>query len=270
MGNASKWRYLMKGFMKNLYKIVEFLLPILLFIIIWEIFAAITNSSMLPSPTSLTIRIQELTQLNQVLQTNIIHSIYRFAIGCTLAIISGTCLGILMGLNNIIYKMFKPIVSLFVSLPTLAWVPLLLVFIGIGNSTIIVAIFLGAFFPIVYNTTMGIQGINLEMIMAAKTMGADKYTIFTNVILPGSLVSILTGLRLAIGNSWRALVGAEMLAATKWGLGYMIFSARTFYDIQSMFVGLICIGLLSFLIDTIIVKVLESKTISKWGLIRSN
>ena len=225
---------------------------------------------MLPSPSSLIVRMRDIIFENQVLQTNISYSVYRFIIGCTFATICGIGFGIMMGLSTTFYKMFKPLVSFFVSLPTLAWVPLLLVFIGIGDTTIVVAIFLGAFFPMVYNTTNGVHGINNDLLLAAKTMGATKHSIFTNVILPGSLVSILTGLRLAIGNSWRALVGAEMLAATKWGLGYMIYSARAFYDIQSMFIGLIFIGFLSFLFDTIIVKGLESKTVGKWGLIKGN
>ncbi len=248
----------------------DFIFPLFLFVIIWEIAALTTGSNSVPSPISIMLRIGELSISNNILQINIYHSMYRYIFGCSIALICGTSLGIMMGLNQVIYKTFKPLVSLFISLPTLAWVPLLLVFVGIGDTTIMIAIFLGAFFPLVYNTLNGIQSVNTDMVLAARTMGAGRYQIFMNVILPGSLVSILTGFRLAIGNSWRALVGAEMLAATNYGLGYMIYSARAFYDIESMFAGLVMIALLSFTLDTALIKMIENRTIRKWGLLRSD
>lgn len=249
---------------------IMFLIPFIVIVIIWEVLALLffSDTLMIPAPSQLILRFYELMFPKFILVEHVSKSLYRFVVGYFLAVACGLGMGILMGLNKSVYKMFAPFISLFISLPTIAWVPLLLVFTGIGDVTIIIAIFLGSFFSMVYNTTNGIRNVDHDLIRASRMMGAGKYTIFSQVILPGSMVSIITGLKLGIGNSWRALVGAEMLAATAWGIGYMIFASRTFYDIETMFIGLILIGALSLLVDTILIRTLESITIKKWGMLK--
>jgi NitT/TauT family transport system permease protein len=196
------------------------------------------------------------------------RSIYRFTIGYGLGAILGIAVGILMGINKHFYKMASPILSLLISVPTIAWVPLFLITVGIGDETIILAIFLGCFFAIVYNTMNGIRSINKELIWVSKIMGANKTTIFSKVLLPGASVSIITGLRLAVGYSWRALVGAEMLASISGGIGYLVYAARAFNAVNIMFTGLVIIALGGLIIDNLVLGVLEKKTIEKWGMIK--
>jgi NitT/TauT family transport system permease protein len=196
------------------------------------------------------------------------RSIYRFTIGYGLGAILGIAVGILMGINKHFYRMASPILSLLISVPTIAWVPLFLITVGIGDETIILAIFLGCFFAIVYNTMNGIRSINKELIWASKIMGAKKTTIFSKVLLPGASVSIITGLRLAVGYSWRALVGAEMLASISGGIGYLVYAARAFNAVNIMFTGLVIIALGGLIIDNLVLGALEKKTIEKWGMIK--
>jgi NitT/TauT family transport system permease protein len=196
------------------------------------------------------------------------RSIYRFTIGYGLGAILGIGVGILMGINKHFYRMASPILSLLISVPTIAWVPLFLITVGIGDETIILAIFLGCFFAIVYNTMNGIRSINKELIWASKIMGAKKTTIFSKVLLPGASVSIITGLRLAVGYSWRALVGAEMLASISGGIGYLVYAARAFNAVNIMFTGLVIIALGGLIIDNLVLGALEKKTIEKWGMIK--
>lgn len=254
---------------ERILRIINFLVPILILITIWQVLVSfyIIPGQFVPPPLDLISRALDMTNPAPVLQNHIIHSLYRFILGYLLAIGAGLAAGVAIGTSVICYKMFNPFISLFVSLPTIAWVPLLLVLVGLGDRTIIIAIFLGAFFPMVYNTTAGIRSVDRNIIRASRIMGAGATSTFIHVILPGSLISIITGLKLGIGNAWRALVGAEMLAATLWGVGYLIYASRAFYDLEAMFIGLALIGILSLVFDIIIIRTLENFTIKKWGLV---
>jgi ABC-type nitrate/sulfonate/bicarbonate transport system permease component len=139
---------------------------------------------------------------------------------------------------------------------------------GLGDRTVITAIFLGGFFAITYNTMRGIEMVDEDQMNAARLMGVSGLRLFSSVLLPASLVSIITGLRLGIGYSWRALVGGEMLSAlVEWGIGKMVYQARFWNDVAAMFVGLIVIGLSGFLLDRIFLKWLEKETVEKWGML---
>jgi len=139
---------------------------------------------------------------------------------------------------------------------------------GLGDRTVIAAVFLGGFFAITYNTVRGIEMVDVSRIRAARTMGARGPKLFTAVLLPASSVSVITGLRLGIGYSWRALVGGEMLSAmVRWGIGKMIYQARFWNDITVMFVGLLVIGLTGFLLDRLLIRWLERVTIERWGMV---
>jgi ABC-type nitrate/sulfonate/bicarbonate transport system permease component len=139
---------------------------------------------------------------------------------------------------------------------------------GLGDKTVITAVFLGGVFAIAYNTMRGIEMVNKDQINAARLMGGGGVKLFALVLLPGSLASVITGLRLGIGYSWRALVGGEMLSAlVEWGIGKMIYQARFWNDVAVMFVGLMVIGLCGFLLDRIFLKWLERETVEKWGML---
>lgn len=256
---------------RKLVKSLSFLFPFLCITIIWELLAylGVLSESLIPSPSRIAMAMFKKSVPEPILLTHLWRSFYRVLLGFGLGTFLGISLGILMGIEEIFYKAFFPIISFLISIPTLAWVPLLLIFFGIGDETVILAIFLGSFFPIVYNTVNGIRGVKKQQIWASRIMGANKVTVFFDVLLPGSMVSMVAGLRLAIGYSWRALVGAEMLAAgVSWGIGHMIYAARAFTDVLTMFVGLVIIAIGGFLMDHLIMGPLERKTIEKWGMVK--
>ena len=253
-----------------LINVFNFLLPFIVLIIFWEFLVDLNvlSSKLLPPPSQIIKSFCGLLYPKPILLEHLYKSFVRLILGYGLGVVVGVSFGILMGINGIFYKLFSPIISLLISVPTLAWVPLLLITLGLGDKTIIFAIFLGAFFPIVYNTMNGVRGVKKQFIWVAKSMGASSMKIFFHVLLPGSLTSVITGLRLALGYSWRALVGAEMLAATEWGIGYMIYAARALYDLKIMFVGLIIIAGGGFFLDRLLLSSLERKTIEKWGVVK--
>lgn len=194
------------------------------------------------------------------------RSLFRMIIGYVLSVGIGLTIAVILGSSRYLRMMFKPVLSFFISIPTITWVPLLLVVTGISEKTIIIAIFLGSFFAIVFNTLDGFDNVQESLIKAGKIMGYNRFELLFYVYVPASFNNILVGLKLGIAYSWRALVGAEMLGAAAFGLGYLVFASRKFYDLQLLIASLLFIGLLGYLLNRVIITFIEEKTITKWGL----
>lgn len=198
------------------------------------------------------------------------RSFLRVLIGFSIGVVSGILVGIIMGLNKWIYRLLNPIFSLMIAIPTLAWVPIVLTIFGLNSTTIIITVVLSCFFPIVYSTTNGIRSIDKKLIWAAQIMGANKIEIFFDVLLPGALVSIVAGIRLAIGYSWRAIVGAELLIPLTdlKGIGYYIGAGKVANQTAQIMIGVFLIALGGLLLDAALMKPLEQLTIKRWGMIQ--
>jgi ABC-type nitrate/sulfonate/bicarbonate transport system permease component len=245
------------------------LIPYAALFVAWQGVATmgIVNTTLLPAPTEIAATAWDLVMRDSILLRHIYASLTRLIIGLGMGIVIGMAVGILIGSSKVARQMFSPLISILITIPTIALVPALLITVGIGSTTVIIAIFLACFFPVTYGTVNGIQGISQRYLQAAAISGARRWFIFRNILLPGSLRSILPGLRLAIGYSWGALVGAEMLASGTWGIGHMIYAARTFYAVDVMFVGLVVIALGGFIMDKIIISYIERKTVVVWGMV---
>jgi NitT/TauT family transport system permease protein len=254
----------------RLVNAVQFVLPFLVIGIVWELVVrtGLVSQASLPSPSGILSKFWELSIGEGLLWRHLGRSMVRLSVGYAMAMISGLLFGTVLAMNRILREMFSPILSLLISVPTIAWIPVFLITLGMGDRTVIAAVFLGGFFAITYNTVRGIEMVDVNRIRAARTMGARGPRLFTAVLLPGSSVSVLTGLRLGIGYSWRALVGGEMLSAmVQWGIGKMIYQARFWNDVSVMFVGLLIIGLTGFLLDRLLIRWLERVTIERWGMV---
>jgi NitT/TauT family transport system permease protein len=197
---------------------------------------------------------------------HILISLLRFLGGYLSAIILGILIAIILNMNKYLTYAFKPLISFLISIPTITWVPLLLIITGISEKTIILTIFLGSFFAVLYNALEGFENIDQNLLKVGKTLGYSNIGLLLKVSLPASFNNILVGLKLGIAYSWRALVGAEMLGATAWGLGYLIFASRKFYNLEKTLLILFLIGLLGYLMNLLLVKFIENNTITKWGL----
>jgi NitT/TauT family transport system permease protein len=239
----------------KLSEIVQFLFPFLVLGSLWEVLIrlGVVNAKLLPAPSMLMQELYELLFRKQALQYHLYHSLYRLFLGYLLAVIVGVMMGTVLALSKVVRQMFSVTLSLLISIPTIAWIPVLLITLGLGDKTVITAIFLGGVFEITYSTVI---------------MGATRWGLFFKVLLPGSLVSIMPALRLSVGYCWRALVGGEMLSAMiKWGLGKMIYEARFWNDVKVMLVGLAAIGILGVVLDRLFLKTLEQATLEKWGML---
>jgi NitT/TauT family transport system permease protein len=145
---------------------------------------------------------------------------------------------------------------------------LFLLWFGPGNITTVVLVAFVSLFPVVFNTWTGVKAVKDIWIRAALAMGADRRRLFRQVVLPGALPFILTGLRLGLAQAWRILVGVEMLAAVPWGLGWMIFGAREFLAMDVMLAGVVVIGAIGLALEKGVFERLEKLTVVRWGMVR--
>jgi ABC-type nitrate/sulfonate/bicarbonate transport system permease component len=254
---------------KKLLDLGWFALPLLVVGLIWEGLsrAGVLNAALLPAPSVIFQSLIVLTFQKKTLIHHLGSSLYRLALGYVLAVGVGIAIGSILGVSRALRDAFSPVLSLLISVPTIAWVPVLLITLGLGDETVITAIFLGGVFEVIYGTVAGIRSISPQQVNAARIMGLKGSALFFKVLLPGSLVTVVPVLRLSIGYCWRALVGAEMLSAMiQWGLGKMIYEARLWNDVKVMIIGLLIIGTLGMLFDRFLIRRLEQATIVRWGM----
>jgi taurine transport system permease protein len=186
---------------------------------------------------------------NATLLQHIGTSLFRVLSGFAIATTIGVPLGLAMGLNRWVKGIFSPPIQLYWPVPPLAYLPLVIIWFGIGEPAKIILLSLAMFAPIVISAQAGVRSVSPSRIQAAQSLGASKVQIFRHVVLPSALPEILTGLRLGIGSGWATLVAAELVAATK-GLGFMTLSAAQFLVTDVVFVGILTIAALATLFLT--------------------
>lgn len=258
----------MKGFNKTILLIP--VLPVVL-IIAWEITAVyINNRFFLPKVEDILLILFH--PFNKVLVAgslldNIVVSITRVIIGFLAAAVVAVPTGLFMGYFNCVEKVIDPLIELVRPVPPLAWVPLVLAWVGIksvadllglnkGNFvfsnlqlSMLLIIFIGSFFPIVINTIYGVKTVRKTLIESAKTLGINQKDLFLKIIFPAAFPSILTGFRIGMGTGWMCLVAAEMLPGSTSGVGYLIWYAHELMRTDVVIAGIAVIGLVGLLFD---------------------
>ncbi len=172
-------------------------------------------------------------------------------------------LGIAMGWWRLVYNQVNPIMEILRPIPPLAWIPLSILWFGIGDEQNEFIIFLGMFFPILVNTIVGVKNIDPNLVRAARSLGAPEHKVLARIVLKGALPQIITGVRIGLGVGWMALVAAELVGANS-GLGFLINDARSMLRTDIITVGMLAIGIVGFLIDTAIRTL--SRRLLPWSL----
>jgi len=244
-------------------------IPFLVILILWCIFYYFNQNMgwLFPSPIETASSFLQLIAdgtLPGLILTSLLNLIPPFILATICAVVLGT----IMGINRTVYRIFHPILSAIYPIPSLAWLPFIILFLGFTREAIWFVIFISSFVRIIYNVISGVQNINIEYILAAKNLGFNKLRIVLAVILPCAFPQIITGLRLGFGSAWRSLIGAEMLVVTLGGLGKFIWMSQWYFDFDKVIVGILVISLISIFIEEIIFKRLEKNTLVKWGFIR--
>ncbi len=179
-----------------------------------------------------------------------IASLKRVFSAFIIAVVIGVPVGISMGMSRISRGVFDPPIEFYRPIPPLAYLPLTIIWFGIGDLSKIILIFLACFAPLALNARAGVRSVSIEQIHAAYSMGASPRQVVWHVVMKGALPEILTGMRVAIAFGWTTLVAAEMVAA-KSGLGVMVLNAARYLSTDIVFLGIIVIGLIAYAFDLI-------------------
>ena len=197
-----------------------------------------------------------------ILWKHISASFLRVLEGFLAAAAAALILGVLNGLNKYFERFMELVLQILKPIPPIAWIPLAILWFGIGESSKLYIIFYGAFFPILLNTVDGIHNIDKRYLELGRVYEVDKKRLVWRVILPGALPSILTGIRVGLGNAWVCVVAAEMIAATK-GIGYMLTNGRSLSRADDVILAMLLIGIVGKFMDDVLKFV--SKKIMKWS-----
>ena len=235
------------------------IVSVLLFFAIWQIVAitGVVLDGRLSSVTQVfSLFITKLTDPNPdgaVLMVHIWSSLQVALIGFFMAIVIGIPLGWLMGWYRGFDSFIRPLFEIIRPIPPVSWIPLTIIWIGIGLPARSFIVFFAAFVPCLINAYTGIRQTKDVLKNVGKTFGASNFTVFWKVGIPSSMTLAFAGIRVAIGNAWATLVAAEMLASSS-GLGFMILMGRSFARVDLVILGILTIGALGVLISAIVSK----------------
>lgn len=230
-------------------------LPILL-LLVWQWVSTRvldeTTRMLLPPPTLVAVAAWELITSGELVR-HLGDSLRREFIAFLWSLIA-VPLGIAMGWWKGFNEQVDSLVEMLRPIPPLAWIPLSILWFGIGDLQNQFIIFLGIFFPILLNTVNGVKGVEPNLVRAARCLGSDEWTVLTRVVLPAALPQIVTGVRVGLGVGWMALVAAELVGASS-GLGFLINDARTILRTDIVIVGMVTIGIVGLLLDVLIRRI---------------
>ncbi|PMH41823.1 taurine ABC transporter permease [Vibrio sp. 10N.286.49.B3] len=244
-------------------KIVS-VMTVILLISIWAVVteAGWVKPLFLPSPLAVFERFLDLAAngfAGASLSQHLSASLTRVFGAFILAALTAIPVGILIGTNVWVRGFFDPIIEFYRPLPPLAYLPLVIIWLGIDETSKITLIFLAMFAPIVLSARAGVSAVKSEQIQAAYSMGASKAQVLYHVVIKNALPEILTGLRIGIGFGWTTLVASEMVAAEA-GIGYMVLNAAEFLVTDLVFAGIIIIGVIAYLFD-LLMRYAEKKLV---------
>lgn len=212
---------------------------------------------------------------------NILVSLIRVLLGYIVGVLIALPLGVLMGYNNTVNRLFNNFINMFRPIPPLAWVPLVLAWFGVASLanifgitqgetfatlsnfklSMVFIIALGTFFPVLTSSVFAVQSVNKTLIDSAKVLGASKVDMFFKILIPAAAPTIINGLRTGLGIAWACLVSAEMLPGSLSGMGYLITHAYELARTDLVITGMICIGVVGAMLDFIF-RVVEKKYFS--------
>ena len=245
------------------------LVTVLVFLVLWWIAARLELVSpvFLPGPAAVlrqAIAVAHDGYVDSTLLQHVAASLSRVLVALLAILFVGVPVGLAMGLSRIGKGVFDPIIEFIRPIPPLAYLPLVIIWLGIGEPSKIVVIAIAMIAPITIATVAGVRSVPIERVNAARSMGASQVQVVRYVILPSTLPSILTGLRIALGAGWSTLVAAELIAATR-GLGFMIQSAAAFLVTDVVVLGIVVIAAIAFAME-IALRLLERLLVPWTGM----
>jgi len=252
--------------MKRLKKLLPSLTVLALLIGAWWLVVVETQSVIFPTPWQVVTGTGELMQ-NGVLWEHIGASLFRVGSGFLLAVAFAVPLGLWMGWVREAFTTLNPIFQMLRPISPIAWIPIAILWFGVGNASPVFLIFISSVFPMVVQTTSGVHTIERRYLRAAANFGVSRATLFRRVVIPAALPQIIVGMRIGLGVAWLVVVAAEMIALRS-GLGYLIIDSRNAgnrYDL--VIAAMIIIGLIGLLLDGLM-RLLEGLKAVQWRYAR--
>jgi NitT/TauT family transport system permease protein len=257
-----------EGIVRRLRSVAVAAFPFLVVASLWEIVAhlGIFPERLFPTLETIASTFLQLT-ISGLLPRHAVETIFRLLAGFAIAGAVGVAAGIAMGRSRRAQDILLPLVSIGAPIPGLAYAPLFLLWFGLGNLSAILLVGFVAMFPVILNTWTGVKAVKDIWVRSALALGASDRHLFRQVILPGALPYILTGLRLGLAQAWRILVAVEMLASISWGLGWLIFGSRKFLNTDVMLAAIIVIAVIGLALEKFVFQRLENYTVVRWGMV---
>lgn len=237
---------------KKLGAWTESFLPIAVILLVWGFSGASGHLDTVVMPSLETVFhtfLSGITDGTLLLALGI--SIRRVLIGYLISAVLGIGLGIVIGLSKHMQRLTNLIIQILRPIPPIAWIPLVILWMGIGEGSKVFLIFLGGFFTVLINVTDGIRYTDKKLTEVAAAMETPRKKYITQLVIPAAMPSIFTGLRVALGSCWTCVVAAELVASTS-GIGYMISNARNFGQMDVVIVGMLAIGIVGKIMDVIL------------------
>ena len=248
--------------MKKLKQSLPSIIVIAVLVALWWVVVVATDSAIFPTPKAVVLGTLELAA-DGTLWRHIGASLMRVGAGFGLAVCVAIPLGLWMGWVHGAYRMLNPVFQILRPISPISWIPIAILWFGVGNASPIYLIFISSVFPMVVQTTVGVHTIEKRYLRAAENFGVSRATLFKQVVIPAVLPQVLVGMRIGLGVAWLVVVAAEMIALRS-GLGYMIMDARNAgnrYDL--VIAGMIIIGLIGLSLDGIM-RLLERVRWVRW------
>ncbi len=234
------------------------------FILLWELVVLYSgwDNHIFPDPITVLISMGELIADGSLLK-HTVASLFRVTAGFYLAAVLGIPLGIFLGRNQTAAHLLNPIINFLRPISPLAWIPLAMLWFGIGDKPAVFLIFLSSIFPIVVATTVAVRSINPTYFHVAANFDFNRYEVLSKIVIPAIIPSIITALRLTITIAWIVVVAAEMIAVQS-GLGYLILDSRNGLRMDYVMDGMIVIGIIGLVLDSIMRRLGRIESAS-WG-----
>ena len=239
---------------------------VLLLLVGWQISVPLVGMSsyFYPAPSDVVASFTDLVRKG-ILPVYFADSMERYFAGLIAGALLGVVFGVLIGLHRTVAVTLSPLLKFLFAIVEVAWIPIFVVWFGYGWKTIFLALIYVVFFPVLYNTLLGVRTAPQILVNALRSLGASRWQVLCYAILPSALPGIITGLRVGAGFAFRGLVFAEMVAA-KTGIGYLIFEGTQTQQTARTIVGMVVMGLTWLAIDLCYLRPLERATIERWGL----
>ena len=207
----------------------------------------IVPSVLFPPPATVAVHMVKLLQ-EGVLLDHVAWSLQRIMLGFSIGSLLGVTIGLLMGSFRPVRVLLEPFTEFLRFIPSVAMITIAVIWLGIGEESKVFLIIYTTIFIVIIATCAGVAGVDRDKIRAARSLGANRWQVFFHVTIPATVPAILTGMRIAMANSFTTIVAAELVAANE-GLGKMLWDARMFMLVEDIFVALLCLGFMGFLVD---------------------